>query len=96
VNQETGTISSMASTFALQSVSPAQLVALQAELRANGGMVTTLSPNQYQIVGHGVTADAAYDPATKVLTVTVVSKPFYVSIEEIETGLQKALQPPAA
>jgi hypothetical protein len=77
-------------TFTL-TVTPAQLALLETKLQANGETLTTNAPNKYTITGHHVNATAVYDPPSQVLTVTIVSKPFYISDNQIQQGLQKAV-----
>ena len=78
-------------SFTLTGISPAKIVALEAKLKASGATMTTPTPNQMQIVGQGVEALAAYDPATLVLTVAVTKKPFFVSMAHIEASLKENL-----
>ena len=80
----------MPNTFTLPAT-PAQLALLETKLQANGETLTTNAPNKYTITGHHVNATANYDPASQVLTVTIVSKPFYIREDQIQQGLQKAL-----
>jgi hypothetical protein len=82
---------SVPDTFSIPGVTAAQLALLETKLRANGELVTMNSPTQCTIQGHHVIATAVYDPASA-LTVTIVSKPFYISVATIQEGLEKALQ----
>jgi hypothetical protein len=65
------------------------------EMKAGGATITEKVPGMnlgqaWTLAGHGVTADVSYVEPT--LTVTVVSKPFFVTINEIKCGILEALQ----
>jgi len=79
------------SQIVIPSVTPAQVAAMVARLRANGGTVTDNGgvPLTYTIEDRHVKASAVF--AAGVLTVTILDKPFYVDESDVETGLRKAL-----
>jgi hypothetical protein len=78
-------------TFQYFKVTPAQVEAMTKELTDGGAKVTTESDNMYEITGHGITANATYDPKALTLTVNVVSKPWVVLAGSIDHGIKKAL-----
>ena len=69
--------------------SPQKVADLLNELRAGGTTVTQHSATEFGIEGHGIKAEAKY--ADPILTVVVLSKPFYVSAAMISSGISKAL-----
>jgi hypothetical protein len=75
-------------TISISGVTPAQIANLVAALKADrGNAVATPSPNNYSIMGHNITVAAAYAPATSVLLVQIVSKPWFVSTALIHEQL---------
>ena len=69
---------------------PAEQVAkLVAELPNYGSTVQSQGTGIYAVIGHGVSATAVYDGST--LTITVTKKPFYVSMDMIQRGMDLAL-----
>lgn len=85
-------------TFTYDQVTPEMVQALVKELQAAGSTVRAPFPstphevsNSWTITGHGVTADATYDPSAAKLTVDIRSKPFFVAASFINTGILKAL-----
>lgn len=84
-------------TFVIQNVNPPVLNKLIGELTANG-TTTTKAPviagsdvETYSIKGHGVEAIASHNTKTNELSVTVNKKPFFVTVDHVETGLEEAL-----
>jgi hypothetical protein len=78
-------------SFKYESVTPDAIQTLVQELRAAGSMVTNPTTNGWEIKGHGVMAQATYDPTTAILQVDIISKPFFVPDSFINTGILKAL-----
>jgi len=70
-------------------VTPAQLDALVAALRANESVVTLAAPGAWTIEGKGIGAEASLLGST--LIVNVVHKPWYVPMSRIESTLRGAL-----
>jgi hypothetical protein len=70
---------------------PFQVENLEKVLGTAGTTVTKTSANEWEITGHGIKATALYTPADLMLSVDVLEKPFYVSIERIHEGITKAL-----
>lgn len=78
-------------TFTYTDVLPETITKMAAELSAGGALVTNPATNCWNIVGHGVTAKATYDPGATSLIVRIASKPFFVPDSFINTGILKAL-----
>ena len=78
-------------TLVYPNVSAAEIDALRVKLAANGATITPLSADDFRVSGHGVTTEAVYDPTALTLTITVISKPFYVSAGMIDSGIKTAL-----
>lgn len=86
----------MSKAFTLSPVTQTQVDEIVTHLRGGGNSVgdqsTLGSPNKtYSISGHGIDASAVYDPAKSELTVSIQHKPFFVSMDHIEQGIQAAL-----
>ena len=81
--------------FVLTGVTAAQIAALTKTVIASGSRMQQVAgiatKEQYEINGHNIQALASYEPATGDLTVTVQKKPFYVSINDIEKGIEKEM-----
>ena len=60
------------------------------QLKASGTTVTQCSATEFRIEGHGIKAEAKY--ADPILTVAVLSKPFYVPMSAIQSGIQEHLE----
>ena len=91
----------MPQTFVISGVSAAQLNALEETLIKDGATVKAIAPFTFEVSGHGVDATAIFSPDTGDLNVTINSKPWYVPVGHIESGLRTALgldqpSPPAA
>ena len=68
---------------------PQRVSALMDQLKAGGTTITPTSDNGYLLEGRGITATVKYaDPS---LTVTVLAKPFYISLGMIRDGISNAL-----
>ena len=80
-------------TLKYEGVTPEQIKSLPQELTNGGANVSTIDANNYEVTGHGIDAKAYYNPATKELTVTVISKPWMIPIGVIDHGIQNALNP---
>jgi hypothetical protein len=80
-------------TFTYTGVTPEEMTAMRAKLIAGGAQITAsvAAPNQFRVTGHGITSNATYDPATKTLTVAVVSKPWIIPASAIDEGIKEAL-----
>lgn len=76
-------------TIIIDGCKPDTISKLLDELKASGTHVATQGVGIYVIEGHGVKSTATYKDGD--LTVTVTSKPFYVSMERIEEGLDDAI-----
>lgn len=74
-----------------QNVTQSNIDSLLADLKSHNSSSTVQDQGNgnYVILGHGIRSVAVYDG--KSLTVTVTSKPFYVSMSMIEDGINKAL-----
>ena len=68
---------------------PQKVADLLNQLKVSGIQITEASANEFVMEGHGIKADVKYVEPT--LTVTVLSKPFYVSEAMISGGISKAL-----
>jgi hypothetical protein len=68
---------------------PQQVTALLNELKASGTQISQESASEFLMEGHHIKANVTYSDPT--LTVTVLSKPFYVSEDMISDGINKAL-----
>ena len=81
----------------ISNVTPDHVAAMLAELSADKAtrVVSTPGvPNEYEILGHGIVAKATYSPTAQALTVNVSSKPWVVTMGEIESELTAALGSP--
>lgn len=78
--------------FIVQPITAAQIATLTSQLAAQSTTLTQGEPNQYAVIGHGITASAVFDPAAQSLTVTVIHKPFYIPESAIQSGIQNALK----
>ena len=67
-----------------------QVAALFNELKASGTQITENGNQVWVLSGHGMTADVSYSNPS--LTVTVVSKPFFITANEIRNAILEALQ----
>jgi hypothetical protein len=63
------------------------IAALQAK-----GTVRQISPNNFVVSEGHVNATAVFDPPTGNLTVTINKKPFYITEEHIEKGLEEVIK----
>lgn len=68
---------------------PQQVSELLKELKASGTNVGSKSPTEFSLDGHGIKANVTYTDPT--LTVTILSKPFYVPASAIQNGISVAL-----
>jgi hypothetical protein len=78
-------------TFTISNITPSQIAGLEADLAKDGAFLAATGPNQMHITGHGIVANAEYDPIALTLTVTVFDKPFIISMGRIESMLKAAL-----
>jgi hypothetical protein len=78
-------------SFKYASVTPETIQNLVQELRTAGSVVTNPTTNGWEIKGHGVMAQATYDPTAQTLQVDIIAKPFFVPDSFINTGILKAL-----
>ena len=69
---------------------PAQVQNLIGELQGSGTAVINAPDGSFTINGHGIRAQAKFNGTT--LTVTVESKPFYIPISAIESGILEHLK----
>jgi hypothetical protein len=67
-----------------------QVKNLQSELASHGTSCSQDATGKYLISGHGISANATYDG--NVLSVNILHKPFYVSIDMIQNGIKDALK----
>jgi hypothetical protein len=81
----------MTPPITIPNVTPAQIAALLAELKADHDAITTVTPNEYGVEGHGVGVTASYAPDTSVLTVQIVHKPWLIPEGMIHDQIVKAL-----
>jgi hypothetical protein len=80
------------SPILVPNVTPAEVAKMATELaKAPDTKVLTTSENHYSVSGHGVVASVVYNPATLLLTVQVLSKPFFVSEGMIHNEIVAAL-----
>jgi hypothetical protein len=72
-------------------IQAADVAAMVNELRRNKSTVTLSSatPDTYSIEGHGIGAIAVFSGGA--LTVTVLHKPFFISLAQIQDGIRAAL-----
>lgn len=75
-------------TFTFSNVTPGQILALK--LKLSNEAVVESNGNVTTISGHGVKASAVYENGN--LTVTIVSKPFYVNTNMIHSQIMNALK----
>lgn len=78
--------------FKVQPITADQVEKLINQLCSSGTTVQLLEVNKYQIIGHGITANAIYDETLGSLNVTVVHKPFFVPESAIQTGIFEAIK----
>jgi hypothetical protein len=80
------------------SITLAHLASLRTLFVANGGtqiaQPNANTPDEQILKSHGVEVKATYNPEAQTLTVVVLSKPFFVPMELIESELDKALHAP--
>jgi hypothetical protein len=68
---------------------PAQVAALMAALKADGATITAGSDHSWLLSDRHVQANMGYvDPD---LTVTILSKPFYVTVFALQQGIAEKL-----
>jgi hypothetical protein len=79
--------------FIIKPIVQSQIDMIQSELAKSNTVVTLRETNDYTIVGHGVTANAVFDPTEQTLTVTIVKKPFFITEGHIQNGILAALTP---
>jgi hypothetical protein len=81
-------------TFTYESVTPANIGALLIDLKQTGSSVQQLtssgSAGSWRVMGNGVIANAVYD-GVSLLTVEILSKPFFILDSMINAGILKAL-----
>jgi hypothetical protein len=77
-------------TLTYTGVSEETYNALLTELEKSGGKLTPTTEG-YHVEAHNVSAVVSYDAAKSVATVDIISKPFYVTIAEIDSGIWKCL-----
>lgn len=78
--------------FKVQPITAQQVGKLKDQLGASGTTVQLLEINKYQIIGHGITANAIYDETLGSLNVTVVHKPFFIPESAIQSGILEAMK----
>jgi hypothetical protein len=74
-----------------QNITQEKVNELCAMLLAHGSQVQNQGNGINVISGHGIKAIALYVAATETLTITVSSKPFFISESVIESGINEAL-----
>jgi lysophospholipid acyltransferase (LPLAT)-like uncharacterized protein len=81
-------------TLTYTGVSPDDITVLLTGLKQNGSSVQLLTQTgpagQWRVMGSGVVATATYD-GVSVLTVQILSKPFFIPEAMIDAGIKKAL-----
>jgi hypothetical protein len=78
--------------FTLQKVTQKQIDTLTGGLdKAGVDVAAGKTPNSYTINGHGIAADAIFDPTDSTLTVTITRKPFFIPESTIEHGIIEAI-----
>lgn len=81
-------------TFTYTQVSPEMIGNMLVELKQTGNSVQQLSTagpsGQWRIMGNGIIAMATYD-GSNVLTVEILSKPFFIPESLIDVGIKKSL-----
>lgn len=68
---------------------PQKIADLLEQLKASGTQITQHSATDFRIEGHGIKAEATYADPT--LTVTILSKPFFVPISAVKNGILEHL-----
>jgi hypothetical protein len=76
--------------FTVEGVAPEVIPELEDKLKANG---FTVAPEgvDVEIDGHGCTITGHYDETARILAVTVVRKPFIVSMGRIQKTIEDAI-----
>jgi len=69
-----------------------QIEGLISNLKAHDTNVTPNADGSYSISGHGVEATAIFTPDNNELNISVAKKPFYVSMDRIQNGIEEALR----
>jgi hypothetical protein len=75
------------------SATPEQVRSLLYNLKTSGAHFTT-TPNGLEVIAFqswGVTCDAKYDETAEQLTITVASKPVFLTYETISAGILESL-----
>lgn len=71
-------------TLYYEDVSPNELAKLEAEVTSGGGQMTKVSDTEVKIAGHHVLLQCIYDDKSHDLTVTVLSKPFILTMQALD------------
>lgn len=80
-------------TTITEKVSPAEVQSLLSRLKTDHDTkVSQVSANSYDIDGHGVKANAAYDVAGEKLTINIFSHPFYMPVGLIQKRFEELLK----
>jgi hypothetical protein len=77
-------------TFEVLNVQPANVTQMVGRL-SQFATVTPRNPSMWRIEGAGIVADAVYDSDAQKVTVTIIDKPFYVSVGLIKQKVMEAL-----
>lgn len=77
-------------SFTVRNVAPDVVPMLEEKLKANGFTVTP-EGTDVEIDGHGCTITGRYDEAAQTLAVTVVRKPFVISMGRIQKAIEDAI-----
>lgn len=78
--------------FVISPITKEQVGKLERQLAVSGTSIQTIEPNKYQIVGHGITANATFDETLQKLAVVVVHKPFFIGEDMIHSGIVEAMK----
>jgi hypothetical protein len=75
-----------------QKLTPAQFTALKGKLSEDKATTVMGNDSNLSISGHGINATAIFDAQTGELSVTVINKPWLLSVNEIQTKLEQEVQ----
>jgi hypothetical protein len=83
----------MSQTYTLEfhNVTVDVFLRLKTEL-AKSAKITTDPNGDLNISGDGIVAEAHYDPSSQTLTVDIMDRPWYVTVDNIRQHIMSALQ----
>jgi hypothetical protein len=82
----------VADSFEIPNVNEEQVAALLAKLKATGIGAVLITKGKWQLVGHYINAVAEYKPISESVVVTVSKKPFYITMKQIQDGVEANLK----